>query len=161
MRNDLVFIMMPMAVGAQSTVAALRSADRHLRGIKSSNEAPSLWLVLRAALLLLPFSIAHPFLNLIGDKASGVFSSVPGPSGELTWGGTRIAALRFLVPQRGGVALGLSTMSYGGVMRATVSADSATLQEPETVTKGWLAALEELEASGASVQGGVRAMEQM
>jgi len=147
MRNDLIFIMMPMPVGAQSAAAALSSADAHMRSIKTSYEAPALWLILRAAMLLLPFSIAHPFLNFLGDKASGVFSSVPGPTEPLRWGGARVAGLRFLVPQRGGFALGLSVVSYCGTMRAAVSADAAALTEPGAVAEGWLAALQELEAS--------------
>jgi len=147
MRNDLCFLLMPLHTGASSATSALAATDLLLKDMKSSNHAPALLLVIRAAMLLMPLCVAQPFLNWIGNKGSGVFSSVPGPTAPLHWGGSRVASLRFLVPQRSGIAVGLSAVSYAGSLRGAVSADAAALPEPQRVAEAWCKALEELEAA--------------
>jgi len=96
---------------------------------------------------LLPLPVAQPFLDMIGSKASGVYSSVPGPTSKLQWGGYCVASLRFLVPQRAGFATGLSAVSYAGDLYIGVSADEAALANVEGVISAWHDALQELERS--------------
>lgn len=146
MENRLCFLMVPMDMNS-SAEGALDSATDSLRNVKSTNEAFALVLVLRATILLLPSVIAQSLLNWIGDKATGVFSSLPGPSAELSWGGRCISSIGFLVPQRSGFAIGLSALSYAGKLRISVSGDMAAVSKPQLIVDGFHAALAELENS--------------
>jgi len=150
-RNDLSFVMMPLATGSRSAAETLQRTDKLLRELKTSTAAPALLMVIRVVVHLLPCSISQPLLNFIGNKATGVFSSVPGPSSELQWGGRRVSSLRFLVPQRANFCVGLSAVSYAGDICISVSMDEATLANVQGVASAWQDALSELEDSVIAV----------
>mmetsp|Transcript_90769 Transcript_90769/g.150323 ORF Transcript_90769/g.150323 Transcript_90769/m.150323 type:complete len:294 (-) Transcript_90769:74-955(-) len=149
LQNDLCFLMMPLALQASSASEALRVADQRIRDVKSSVEAPALLRVIQASLFLLPLPVADFLLNFIGDKASGVLSSLPGPVAPVKWDGYRVESIAFLVPQRSNFAVGLSAMSYNGSLQVAVCGDAAALREPAKVADGWQTALRELEAEAA------------
>jgi len=151
LQNNLCYITMPIPLNSASALEALAAADKSLKSIKSSNKVLTLSLIMNAILALLPFSLAEPLLNLISDKASGVFSSVPGPASTIHWGQHPISSLAFLVPQRSTVTVGFSALSYAGNLRIAVSADEAALRDPHPVVNGWQDALEELERAAEGI----------
>ena len=78
-----------------------------------------------------------------GKKSSLVMTNVPGPRQTLRFGGRAIDRLMFWVPQAGGIAIGISVISYDGNVTVGVLADQASLADPASLVRRLEQALED------------------
>ena len=76
-------------------------------------------------------AVEAALVTFFGRKSSVVVTNVPGPSQHLHFAGRTIERLLFWVPQAGGIALGVSVMSYAGTVVLGVLSDTASLPDPD------------------------------
>lgn len=142
-RFGLVFL--PLPVRLDTPAARLDAVRREMGLIKASPDAPVSYTLL-SILGLLPPAAASWFVDFFTSKASLVLTNVPGPRQAVFVAGRPAAGLMAWVPQSGGVGVGVSIISYDGVVRVGLSVDEGVVPDPEAI----LASVEaELAALGA------------
>ncbi len=85
-------------------------------------------------------------------------TNVPGPARARSVAGRRIARIDFQVPQAGRLALGVSLLSYAGMVTVGVAADAAVIGDPAPIAAGVVAELDRLarDAGAGPMPGGGR-----
>lgn len=91
--------------------------------------------------------VESALVRFFGKKSSLVMTNVPGPREPLRLGGRTIDRLLFWVPQAGGIAIGVSVISYAGTVVMGVLSDAGSLPEPGRLVDAFET---ELEAYGAA-----------
>lgn len=128
----LVFVELPVA--EPDPVARVLAVRATMRGLKDSMQ-PLLVLGLLAAVGNLPAGVESAAIDLFSRKASLVVSNVPGPRQPLRIGGAPISRLLFWVPQSGRLGVGVSILTYDGVLQFGVIADEGLLPEPALLVR--------------------------
>ena len=147
-RVGAMFVTLPVSIA--DPVCRLGEIVQHVNGRKNSLEAP----VYFAALNVLgraPAPITKGLVNTFGKKASVVMTNVKGPQEQLYLAGAPLTELIAWVPTTGGMALGLSVLSYAGEVRLGVLTDGGLMPDPGAIIAGFHAEFESLlgRASGS------------
>ena len=127
--NRFGLVLPELPVGDLDSGARLRQVNRTMANLKSSAQGAAAYFVLN----VMGFSarvVESLLVRFFGRKSSLVMTNVPGPSEPLSFGGRSISKLLFWVPQAGGIAVGVSVISYGGELTVGVLADDASLPDP-------------------------------
>ena len=83
--------------------------------LKSSKQAAVSFGFL-AALGMGPSVLQKPALEMLSEKATMVLTNVPGPQQPLYLGGGQVKQMMFWVPQNGSIGMGVSILSYNGMV---------------------------------------------
>ena len=83
-------------------------------------------------------------LAIFQTKATAVFTNVPGPRQTLYFAGHAVRDFYFWVPQAGRVGLGVSILSYDGVVRMGVGTDAGLVPDPGRIVDGFHAEFDAL-----------------
>jgi diacylglycerol O-acyltransferase len=137
----LVFLDLP--IGIRDPLARLEVVHASMSALKRSYQ-PVLTLGLMAALGRLPGSVESTAIDLLSAKASAVATNVPGPQEPLNLAGGRIARLIFWVPQSGDIGLGISILSYAGLVQFGLIADAHRVPDPAAVAARFQAEFEKV-----------------
>jgi diacylglycerol O-acyltransferase / wax synthase len=123
----LVFLALP--VDEPEPVARLRAVRREMDALKASPQA----MVVYGLLQLFgraPRWLERLLVNFLGRKATIVMTNVPGPRESISLCGKRLAGLMAWVPQSGRLAVGVSVLSYAGMLQVGVVADERLVPDP-------------------------------
>ncbi len=101
--------------------------------------------VVHVFLKALPFGMSRSLIDFFADKCTSVVTNVPGPAHELFFGGRRLRQLMFWVPQRATIGVGISIMTFGGMVQVGVIADTTLIEDPQALVLALEAELEELD----------------
>jgi WS/DGAT/MGAT family acyltransferase len=142
----LVFLDLP--VGVQEPVPRLLEVHRRMDALKHSQQ-PLLALGLLAAMGVSPDGVKERLLETLAANASLVVTNVHGPDQPRYLAGRRIARQMFWVPQSGGIALGISILSYNGEAGFGVLADALRVPDPQALSDGFVREFEALSAAVA------------
>ncbi len=140
----LVFLELP--VGEPDTGERLRLLKARMDRLKRSPEAFVLWRLMQLTGVS-PKWVEDLVVRLLGAKATGVMTNVPGPREPRYLAGERIQTIMFWVPQTGRVGLGVSIFSYAGEVRLGLSVDAGLVPDPETILDAFPRELERLAAA--------------
>jgi hypothetical protein len=86
-------------------------------------------------------------VGVLGGRATAIMTNVVGPLERRYLAGAPVDALLFWVPKTGGLALGLSILSYAGQVRLGVITDQGLVSDPEAIVAGFEAEFEALLAA--------------
>jgi len=133
-RIGAVFLPLPVAVGdpARRMDVIRRSMDR----LKRSCLAPITFAGIQV-LSLAPLTLKQTAVRLLADKATAIMTNVVGPKEPRYLAGALVEALLFWVPKTGGLALGVSIISYAGQVRLGVITDRGLVPDPEMIVAGF------------------------
>lgn len=152
----LVFAALPL--GIASPLERVREVKRRMDAIKASPEAEVAFAILGAAGFASP-QVERIVVDLFSRKGSLLVTNVAGPPVPIELGGRAVESMTVWAPTAGHVALGVSLLSYDGVIRMAVASDVALVPDPAPIVAAFeedLAELSELTrgGSGASVEVG-------
>lgn len=147
-RFGLAFLGLPLGIG--SPVARLHEIVRRTRALKAGPEAAATFAVLEGMALATP-GMDDLVVDVFQAKATLVLSSVKGPTSPVSIAGRRVQSMAFFGPQAGGLALGVSLLSYADEARIGIASDARVIAHPDEIAAAIeleLAALRE-EGSGS------------
>jgi diacylglycerol O-acyltransferase len=128
--NRFGLVLPDLPVGSPDPRRRFELVRARMEQIKATPEAVAAF----GLISMMGFSAAAVEAALVaffGRKSSVVVTNVPGPSQRLHFAGRTIERLLFWVPQAGGIALGVSVMSYAGTVVLGVLSDTASLPDPD------------------------------
>jgi len=102
--------------------------------LKSSKQAAVSFGFL-AALGMGPSVLQKPALEMLSEKATMVLTNVPGPQQPLYLGGGQVKQMMFWVPQNGSIGMGVSILSYNGMVFFGVITDRKLVPQPKEIIK--------------------------
>ena len=137
----LVFLDLP--VHEANPIARLFAVRACMQKLKSSRQAMVSFGLL-AALGLGPAMVQRPALEMFSRKATAVATNVPGPSAPLYLAGCKITDQMFWVPQTGSVGMGLSILSYNGMVHFGLIVDKKNVPLPNLIVQRFKPELEKL-----------------
>lgn len=137
----LVFLDLP--IGIAHPLERLYAVRERMRALKGSYQ-PLIALGLLSAVGYGPRVLQDQVTRLLGENASVVMTNVPGPQHPLHFAGRRIEDLNFWVPQSGGIAMGVSILSYDGRIQFGVITDAGLVPDPDRIVGRFAAEFEKL-----------------
>jgi diacylglycerol O-acyltransferase / wax synthase len=143
--NRFGLVMLSLPVGLEDPHERLAELKRRMDAIKASPESLLAFGIL-GVLGATPAGLERLLVDAFGSKASVVMTNVPGPAAPLTLAGTRVAGLMAWVPQAGGIAVGVSLVSYRGAVTLGVAVDEQRLGAPEPLLTAFADELTALES---------------
>lgn len=139
----LTFVDLPVHSANPNERAAQLKAT--LDRIKASQEA-IVSLGVLGAMGRAPEAVEHVLEGLFARKGSLVVTNVPGPRTRLRIAGAPLEDMMFWAPHSGGLALGVSILSYAGNLRVGVRSDAAVIRDPSALARHFELELDLLEA---------------
>lgn len=136
-------IFVPLPVDGGFALERLWRIKHETRRLKRSWQPAIAW-GLSGLASLLPATLRQPIADLFYRKASAVVSNVPGTREPRYLAGRKVTEQMFWVPQAGGIGLGVSIVSYAGIVQFGVVADEAVLTDPDGFLARCLQELDEL-----------------
>lgn len=146
--NRFGLVIPELPVGNLSAASRLGAVRERMAALRKAAEGAAAYAVLN----FMGFSaraVESALVWFFGRKSSLVMTNVPGPRQPLQLGGRTINRLLFWVPQAGGIAVGVSVISYAGTVILGVLSDGGSLAEPRRLVDAFEA---QLEAYGAAVE---------
>ncbi len=129
-RFGLVTLLLP--VFEANPFARVFEVRRRMRELRNSY-LPPVSLALLYAMGLVPQFLQNQALDLLAAKASAVMTNVPGPSEPLYLAGAKLSQIMFWVPQSGDIGMGVSILSYAGMVQFGLITDHGMVPDPETI----------------------------
>lgn len=137
----LVFVELP--IGTRNPLARIYTVHQRMEALKQSPQAMVAYWML-TAVGVLPRLVEDYTLDVLTAKASAVVSNVIGPQQTLYLAGARIEQMFFWVPQAGSIGVGISALTYNGLVHFGVMADRNLIAEPSLVVDKFNAEFEKL-----------------
>ena len=95
----------------------------------------------------MPSEIGNLVISMLNKSVTAILSSVPGPPRRVYFAGKPVDRMVFWVPQTGRLGLGLSILTYQGLATIGVASDAGLVPDPDQITQGFHAELEQLAKS--------------
>lgn len=135
--NEFGLVILDLPVSAATRTARLAQAKAGMDALKQSAEAPGMQLLLdlfgRG-----PKALEDIACEIFGSKASLVLTNVIGPGETIRLAGVPVDRLAFCVPHPGNrIGMGVSILSYRGLVTLTVIADASLVPDPQTITQAF------------------------
>lgn len=140
-RFGLVFIRLP--VGEADPCARVRKVHERMATVKSSAQAVATFAILNIVGALPAWGHALA-VRILGAKSTAIVTNVPGPRERVFLAGTELDGMVFWVPQAGAVGMGVSILSYAGVVRIGIAADRNLVADPSVLARSVEAELDDL-----------------
>jgi WS/DGAT/MGAT family acyltransferase len=121
-----------LPVGIENPLARVLEVHRRMHALKQSLEPP-VTLGMFAALGYAPQVLQDRLFNLLMHRATAVMTNVPGPQSPLFIGGAEIKQIMFWVPQSGDIGMGVSILSFNGMVQFGLITDAAMVPDPEAI----------------------------
>lgn len=149
MENELGVVFVAIAVGLGAEPRALLShAAAQLAELKAGVVSHAMVLTLRLVHALLPECASVLLLAFTSDKATLLFSTLPGPNVPIVWdaggGEYRVHESQFWAPVRSGVAVSISSFTYRGLLSMSVLTDEGVEGQPQAIADRFAPALDAL-----------------
>jgi WS/DGAT/MGAT family acyltransferase len=140
-RFGIVGVELPL--GIEDPIARLKEVRERMLALKHSLE-PAVTLGLLSAVGHTPKLLQDRLFNLLLSRATAVMTNVPGPQHALHFGGMRIKEVMFWVPQSGDIGMGLSILSFDGMVQFGLMTDAALVPDPEAIVAHFRPEFEQL-----------------
>lgn len=148
-RFGLVFLSLP--IGVSDSWQRLRVVKRRMDEIKYSAEAAVAFGIL-TTIGMTPRQIERIIVDIFGMKGTLVLTNVPGPRKMLYLAGAGLKQIMFWVPQPGGMALGLSIISYNGSVIVGFAGDAGLIPDPQRLADFFTQEISELAANAGETR---------
>jgi diacylglycerol O-acyltransferase len=141
--NRVGTVFLPLPIGVEDPIGRLQAIKRSMDRLKDSLQAPATYAVIRG-MSLVPPDLQRSLVGILAQQATAIVTNVAGPREPRYLAGAPLEAVLAWVPKTGGLALGVSILSYAGQVRLGVITDRGLVPDPETILAGFQAEFEEL-----------------
>jgi WS/DGAT/MGAT family acyltransferase len=145
--NQFGLVFLDLPIGIADPVERLRAVSANMNALKASYQ-PVLALGLLAAMGAGPKLLQDQILAALARNATAVMTNVPGPQQTLYIAGAHIDSLMVWVPQSGEIGLGVSVISYDGLVQFGVLTDRNFCPDPARIAARFAPEFEKLRALG-------------
>ncbi|MCU0277265.1 MAG: WS/DGAT domain-containing protein [Candidatus Nanopelagicales bacterium] len=145
--NYFALVFLPMPLDEADPRARLEQMHHRMQRIKNSDEAV-LTFGLQRMVSMSPSQIAFFLTNFFANKAVGVLTNVPGPTGLLRFAGADVDQVVGFAPCSGNQPMTATIFSYNGSVTIGFATDAGLLPDPDVLVAY---VMEELEAMSAAV----------
>ena len=142
--NQTTFIFPKMATATEGIIKQLDETQARMKEVKASGEPFISAGFLSFSQEMCPRFLSSKIIAFLSDKATCVFSNLPGPQYVLSVGGSRMKYMIFFPPHKDHIGIGLSTFSYAGQVIVGVQSDVSVLPDPEVVVEEFGNAVKEM-----------------
>ncbi|MEE4376070.1 MAG: wax ester/triacylglycerol synthase family O-acyltransferase [Candidatus Competibacteraceae bacterium] len=137
----LVFLELP--IGIADPVTRIYEVRKRMERLKGSYQA-ILALGLLGTLGFGPKIVQASAIKVLSKKATAVMTNVPGPQMPLYYAGDRIKEMMFWVPQSGSIGMGVSILSYDGLVQFGLVTDKNMVPDPKLIINRFGAEFEQV-----------------
>lgn len=141
--NQFGLVFLDLPIGLANPVERLYAVRANMNSLKGSFQ-PVLALGLLAAMGSGPKALQDILLQMLARNATSVMTNVPGPQQPLYLAGAPLASLMFWVPQSGEIGMGVSIISYNGMVQFGVVTDAGLCPDPDRISERFRAEFEKL-----------------
>lgn len=134
--NHFGLVFCPLPLGEAAPLTRVREAKRRMDEAKQSPDAVVALGVL-AAMGVASTEIEHIGVDIFTAKASLLMTNVPGPPVRIHIAGKELSGVVVWAPVSGAMSLGVSLLSYGGVVRLGVSSDARVVPDPHRIVEAF------------------------
>ena len=128
----LVFLKLP--IFESNPLKRLTFVHQEMNELKKSKQAIVSFGLL-SAIGMAPAAVQNMLLDQFSQKATTVLTNVPGPQVPLYITGAEVQKIMFWVPQNGSIGMGISILSYNGMVEFGLIVDKNLVSDPENVIK--------------------------
>jgi WS/DGAT/MGAT family acyltransferase len=121
-----------LPVGVEDPRERLQEVRRRMNELKESFEPP-VTLALYAALGFAPKIVQDRLFKLLTSRATAVMTNVAGPQRPLYLAGAPLKQIIIWVPQTGDIGMGVSILSFNGMVQFGLMTDAALVPDPEAI----------------------------
>jgi WS/DGAT/MGAT family acyltransferase len=130
--NQFGLVFLDLPIGIDHPLERLYEVRRRMQELKGSYQ-PIIALGLLHVVGHGPKVLQDQVTSLLAQNASAVMTNVPGPQHPIYFAGRRIEELDFWVPQSGGIAMGVSILSYDGRIQFGLISDAGLVPDPDRI----------------------------
>ena len=142
--NEFGLVILELAVNEPDPLERLRATKANMDALKKSPEAVAV-MALFNIFGRVPKAVEDLAVDLFGRRASLVLTNVAGPRQPLYLAGVPIDRVMFWVPHPGRqLGMGVSILSYDGMVTLAVIADAHLVPDPEAITTRFNAEFDDL-----------------
>ena len=141
--NRFGIIAVELPAGIENPLARLAEVHRRMTELKELLEPP-VTLGLLMALGYGPKIVQDKLFNLLLSRATAVMTNVPGPAHPLYMAGHEIKQIMFWVPQSGDIGMGVSILSFNGMVQFGLITDAERVPDPEAIVAHFRPQFEQL-----------------
>ncbi len=141
--NQFGLVVAKLPVGIEDPFERYQQVKKNMLELKHSYQAQVFYGLL-GTLGKGPSVLEKTALEVLSKKASLVMTNVPGPKNPLFLAGARLLHPMVWVPQSGEVGVGLSILSYDGLVLFGLVADEAMIPAPSLLTQYFVDSVSEL-----------------
>jgi WS/DGAT/MGAT family acyltransferase len=134
--NQFGLVFLDLPVGVLDLERRLRVIKLRMDRIKNTPEATVAFGILQATGMT-STQIESIIVNIFSKKATAVMTNVPGPKSPIYLAGKELSGMMFWVPQPGGLALGVSILSYAGEILLGIASDAGLIPDPDAIISGF------------------------
>ncbi|MEZ5186242.1 MAG: WS/DGAT domain-containing protein [Candidatus Nanopelagicales bacterium] len=127
--NYFALVFLPMPLDESDPKTRLEQMHQRMKRIKNSDEAV-LTFGLQRVVSMSPGQIAFFLTNFFANKAVGVLTNVPGPTGLLRFGGVDVDQVVGFAPCSGNQPMTATIFSYNGGVTIGFATDAGLLPNP-------------------------------
>ena len=130
--NNFALVMLPMPLHHDSADERLNELHHRMERIKHSDEAV-LTFGLQYAVSASPSILARFMTNFFANKAVGVLTNVPGPTGLLLFAGVPVTQIVGFAPCSGNQPMTATIFSYNGAVTVGFATDASLVPDPDVL----------------------------
>jgi len=127
--NHFGLAFVPLPVGTPDLGERIRIIHDRMSPEKAGVEAFLMYLTLKFGGHA-PEPVLEWLMGQFEDRATGVVTNVPGPTGAVEFAGREITDIMFWVPQANDQGIGISIFSYDGAVRLGIACDANLIEDP-------------------------------
>jgi WS/DGAT/MGAT family acyltransferase len=128
--NQFGLVNLDLPVNIVDPVQRFHEVKKRNDYIKNSPEASMSFQTLNT-MGMIPKKISKKTADFFADKATAVYSNVPGPQKTLYFSGQPIKNMMFWVPRTGHTGMGISIISYNGKITMGLATDEKIVADPQ------------------------------
>lgn len=132
--NHITLILLRLPLGVDDSQELINDITASMTRVQYSLEPHTTYAAIVSAGVV-PSGIANSLVDVVANKSIGQLTSVPGPSGPVSIGGTTVGGLLGWVPMTGDQALGVCIYSYAGKVTVGIATDAGLVPEPEVLAR--------------------------
>ena len=143
--NYFALVFLPMPLDEPDPKARLEQMHQRMARIKNSDEAV-LTFGLQRVVSMSPGQIAFFLTNFFANKAVGVLTNVPGPTGLLRFAGQEVEQVVGFAPCSGNQPMTATIFSYNGGVTIGFATDAGLIPNPEDLVRYVMEDLDRMQA---------------
>jgi hypothetical protein len=147
--NHFALVLVLLPHGPRAFPERLAEVHRRMSRIRNSWE-PVLTFALSRAIALIPAPVGRAAIGVLGSKAVGVLTDVPGPRSPMALAGARVAGVVGWAPTSVRQALTVTVFSYAGGVTFGFGTDPAVVPAADALVAAFGEELAEAERTAAA-----------